>query len=231
MRTVIGLGLVLAACGNDGGGGSVSIDNLGMELATASCRKQFDCCTAAELTAQYMGITYEGQPITTEDQCVAFSNAVFSSLAVASYRTSIDMGRITYDGAAASACIDAIDALSCPAYAGGKVDDLAGCHPFLIPKVADGGGCTQDYECTSKNCEGETTPFGGQATDGACKPIPAIGAACEDNCATGAYCSSGTCAAFKTDGTACILSSECASDFCTGSPKACAPKPLTCDGI
>lgn len=226
--------VVLVGCGGDG---FVELDNLGTELAIASCSRQFDCCTDGEIMEQYMGITYEGQPITTEDQCVAFSNAVFTSFAVMQYQESIAMGRMEYDGAAAADCVAAITGLSCSGYSAGINQGVApSCPPFVIAKVPDGGGCTEDHECTSKNCEGEDTPLGGPRTDGMCKPIPGEGQACEEECATGLYCGStpsstmDTCLPFEANGGPCNRDSECASDHCDTTLRACADKPETCDG-
>lgn len=226
-------------CGGDDGGGSgfVELDGLGMELGIASCGLQFECCTDAEIMAQYMGITFEGQPITTEDQCVAFSNAVFTSFGVARYKESIALGRMEYDGAAAADCIAALESLSCAEYSASVNQGVApACRPFLIPKVADGGGCTLDDECASDNCEGESTPLGGPNTDGMCKPVPTAGQSCDDNCASGLYCgveqSTGMdiCQALKADGVQCNFRHECASDYCESGTRVCAAKPLTCDG-
>ena len=115
---------LLVGCGGDGGGGggngTVDLDNLGMELGVAGCGKQFSCCTDAEIMQQYMNITYDGQPITTEDQCVMFTTALFTSFGVANYKDSLAMGRIEYDGAAAADCIAALDALTCAQYSAGK---------------------------------------------------------------------------------------------------------------
>src|SRR5690349_9017102 len=95
---------LLVGCGGDdsgGGGGTIAIDDLGSRLATASCAKQFACCTDAEIMAQYMGIEYNDEPITTQEQCVGFANALFTGFAVAQYKTSIMAGRAEYDGSAA----------------------------------------------------------------------------------------------------------------------------------
>lgn len=229
--------ILLAGCGgdDDGGGGFVDLDNLSMELALAGCDAQFECCTDAEIMAQYMGISYEGQPITTEDQCVAFSNAVFSSFAVMPYKDSIAMGRMEYDGAAAADCIAAFKSLSCAEYSTGDISVTGSeCRPFVIALVADGGGCTQDHECTSDNCEGAKTPLGGPNTDGMCKPMPTAGQSCDENCATGLYCgldqSSGmdTCQPVKADGAQCNFDRECVSDHCE--TRMCTTKLPTCDG-
>lgn len=229
--------VLLIGCGGDDGGGFVEVDDLGMELGIASCSLQFECCTDAEIMAQYMGITFEGEPITTEERCVAFANAVFTSFAVAQYKESIAIGRMEYDGAAAADCIAAIESLSCAEYSAGVNEGIAPtCRPFVIPKVADGGGCTQDHECTSDNCEGESTPLGGPNTDGLCKPMPTAGQSCDDTCARGLYCGPDSsfgmdiCQALKADGEQCNRASECANDHCETGTRVCATKPLTCDG-
>ncbi|MGN6104303.1 MAG: hypothetical protein ACTHU0_04305 [Kofleriaceae bacterium] len=228
----------LVGCGGDGGSrGPVELDSLGMELAIASCGKQFDCCTDAEIMQQYMGITHNGEPITTEDQCVAFTNAVFVRFAVEQYRDSIAMGRVEYDGQAAADCITALDSLTCAQYGTGEAADLASaCRPFIVAAVADGGGCTRDYECTSDNCVGAIVPQDGPSTDGACEPMPTAGQLCNDHCAKGLYCgyeqSTGMkiCQASKADGLQCNLASECTSRYCDSATRTCATKPPTCDG-
>lgn len=225
--------VLLVGCGGDDGGGSVELDSLGMELGIVACGKQFACCTDVEIMEQYMGLTFEDQPITTEDQCVGFTTAVFTTFAVEQYKASIALGRMAYDGAAAADCIAALERLSCTQYGSGMAP---ACSPFVIPQVADGGGCTQDHECTSDNCEGASTPLGGPSTDGVCKPMPTAGQPCEDSCATGLYCgfdpSTGmeVCQSPKADGTSCTFDRECASDHCDTAMDTCAPRPLTCDG-
>jgi hypothetical protein len=231
--------ILLVGCGGGGeGGGTIDIDNLGLELGSASCSKQFECCTDAEIMQQFMNITFEGQPITTEEQCVAFTTAVFSGFAVVQYKDSIAMGRTEYDGTAAADCIAAIESLTCAQYSTGTIPDMASssCRPFILPKVADGGGCTQDYECTSDNCVGATVQPGGPNTDGMCKPMPTAGQRCDDECADGLYCgfdqSSGmeVCKATQSDGAQCSRARECTSKYCDTAMHMCAAKPLTCDG-
>jgi hypothetical protein len=226
----------LASCGGDGAGGSIDVDNLGSELAVAACERQFSCCTTAEITERYMGITFEGQPIDSEETCISFSSAVFAGFALASYKDSLAKGRMEYDGEAAANCVAAIEALSCAQY-GAEQFPESGCRPYLIPKVANGGGCTQDYECTSHNCVGEDTPLGEPATDGACMAMPTAGEACDENCAGDLICDSDfgsgvdTCRPARADGTQCNLDRECASDYCEEGTRVCAPKPATCNGL
>ncbi len=224
---------LLASCGGSGSGGSIAVDDLGSALAVAACERQFSCCTSAEITEAYTGITFEGQPIDSEETCVSFSTAVFSGFAIMSYKESIAKGRMEYDGAAAADCVAAIEALSCAKY-GAREFPQEGCQPFLIPKVANGGGCTQDYECTSNNCVGERTPLGEPPTDGACMPMPGAGEPCDERCAGDLICdadlgSPETCRPARADGMQCITDSQCASDHCDEG--ICASKPATCDGI
>lgn len=229
--------VLLVACGGGDGGGTTELDNLGMELALASCGRQFDCCTDAEIMEQYMGITYDGQPITTEEQCVALTNALFSGLAVPQYQASLAAGRIEYDGEAAADCIAAIESLTCAQYSAGQLNDSpSGCRPFILPKVADGGGCTQDSECTSRNCVGATVQPNGPSTDGMCQPMPTAGQRCDDDCASGLYCGYDLqagmeiCQAMKADGMECDFDDECTSDHCDSLSGRCATEAPTCDG-
>ena len=231
---------LLAGCGGDdsGSGGQISLDNLGSELATESCSKMFECCTDAEIMAQFMGIKFEGQPITTEEQCTSFTTAFFVGFAVESYKASIAAGRIDYDADAAGDCLAVLRGVSCSEYSSAQTgpDDFAGeCRPFIVAKVGDGGGCTQDYECTSDNCDGATVQPGGPNTDGVCKPKPTAGQACQHTCADDLYCgydqTAGMqiCQATKSDGAQCSSDHECKSDECNANMMCAAAAP-TCDG-
>ena len=64
---------------------------------------------------------------------------------------------------------------------------------------------------------------------GVCKPTVPVNGACTNalQCGTGAHCTSfvngaGVCTALKNDGVACVVSSECQSDYCNSAGK-CAP--------
>jgi hypothetical protein len=220
---------LLAGCG---GGGSVSVDNLGTELAKVGCSKIFECCTSAEVMQQFNGITVNGQPITTEAQCESFTGGLFSGFLTPEYKASIAAGRIEYDGDAAQSCLDAAANLSCSAYAMLSGHESVHCDkPFIIPKVADGGACSQSYECTSNHCETGS----GSGSDGTCAPLPTAGQACTSECAQGLYCgydqTSGNeiCQALKANGAMCSVGSECSSDNCTSGM--CADKAPVCDGM
>jgi hypothetical protein len=218
---------LLAGCG---GGGSVTIDNLGTELASVSCSKIFECCTDAEVMDQFANITVDGQPITTEAQCESFAGGLFSGLLTPEYKASIDAGRIKYDGEAAQSCLDAMANLGCSAYSMVTEKTSVVCNtPFIIPQVGDGGACTEDYECTSDFCDGAS-----DSMDGTCKPMPGAGDACTSTCADGLYCGfdqttgQEICQPIKANGEACTGDNECESDNCDSST--CTAKPPRCDG-
>ncbi len=229
---------VSVGCGGDddsGGGSPVAIDDFGTQLGHVSCVRLFDCCTDAEIMANFMGITVEGQPITTVEQCESLVAGLFTTYAVANYKASIELGRIEYSADAAGSCLGELGALSCSEYASlssSGADAPVYCEPFIIPKVGDGGACTEDYECTSDNCEGASTE---PKTDGTCKPTPTLGQDCDQACASGSYCTydqaagKRICVELKTDGTACQLDSECKSDNCDETDMCVTPAPK-CDG-
>ncbi len=240
MKRLVVCALLVACAGDDssGGGAPIALDDLGTHLAEVSCQKLFECCTDAEIMKEFMNITYMGQPITTEEQCVAFTAGFFNGLALPQWQASIAAGRMEYDASAAGGCVSASASLSCSEYAalssGNGNTSLAGtCEPFLIPKVANDGACSQDDECTSNNCVGATS-----STDGACKPMPGPGEACDGSCVDGYYCGYAdgqtmeTCIAFKANGAQCTVSDECTSGYCdsTASPSVCGTKAPTCDG-
>ncbi len=229
-----------AGCGG-GGSGGIALDNLGAEVSKASCAKIFECCDGAEIMEEFEGITVSGQPITTEAQCVQFTSALVAGFLTQAYKDSIAKGRIEYDGEAAAGCMAAIEAASCGEYSMQmSIDAPPGCESFVIPLVAEGGGCTQDYECTTDNCDGAMVIPGEPGTDGTCKPRSGLGQECRsDNCVDGAFCEFGSmagksiCKAQKADGQPCTFDEQCTSERCSGdsqSPGTCGAGTPRCDG-
>jgi hypothetical protein len=231
---IIVLGLVFG-CGG-GGSGGVPLDNLGIALGEASCEKTFECCNATEIMEEFDGVEVNGQPITTEAQCEAFVGGLATGFLVPGLKASVEAGRAEYDGDAAAACMAVLREASCSTFSmeDAIVLEGTGCEQFIIPKVAQGGACTQDYECTTDNCVGATTEPGGASTDGACQPKNTAGQTCMfDSCADGLFCgfdpntSMSTCQALKADGMTCSGDDECTSDNCEGT---CMTPPPRCDG-
>ncbi len=240
MKRLVVCALLVGCTGDDsaGGGSPIAIEDLGTQLSEVTCQKMFECCTDAEIMDQFMNITYMGQPITTEEQCVAFSAGFFNGLALPQWQASIAAGRMGYDASAAGGCVSASAGLSCSEYAdlssGNANTSLAGtCQPFLIPMVADGGACSQDDECTSDNCVGVSS-----SADGMCEPMPSAGEACNGSCIDGYYCGFATgdtmetCIALQASGTECTLDDECMTGYCdsTVSPHVCGTEAPSWDG-
>jgi len=220
----LGIAVLLVGCGGGSSSGPIPIDNLGTELAQASCSQMFACCTSAEIMQQFMNITYDGQPITTEAQCEGFAGGLFAGLITPEYKASIAAGRIKYDGQAARDCLDAFVNLGCSAYAQLSGAESVACDkPFVTPEVGDGGACSQSYECTSDYCEGARS-----GTDGTCKPKPTAGETCSGTCAQGLYCA-GTCQPLLANGAACTGDSQCTSNHCGSG--VCADRAPVCDGM
>lgn len=102
-------------------------------------------------------------------------------------------GMVTYDAAAARACIDALRARGCEALdASAKALDQA-CDNVFRGTVPEGGGCVVDDECTGDaRCDLEMCMGGGACCVGKCAPKPslvALGGDCAmETCVETAYC-------------------------------------------
>ncbi len=165
----------------------------------ALCSKNFECCDASEL---------EGK---TKSTCVTDNQQVLTFL-IAEINASQAQGRVSYDAKQSGTCIDSLNAMTCDEFKQGVGGNMAACMAFIMPKVAQGGACTQGYECTTGNCEGATSD---PPVDGMCVAAPvlaAIGQSCAANaCVDGAYCDSAgvTCQPLKGAGQACTSDNEC----------------------
>ena len=193
MRTLtwIGIGmLLLAGCSDD--------KDFSQNYAEALCSKNWECCPTSELADK------------TKADCVSNNQFGISAL-VGSINESQSKGRAAYDAGKAGACVDSLNAMTCDEFKQGG-GNMAACMAFVTPKVAEGGACTQDYECTTNNCQGATTD---PPVDGACAAaisLAPIGAACTAiECVDDAYCDSATstCVKVKGAGEACTSDSEC----------------------
>lgn len=198
----------LAACG-DGGGGGVAIDDLDSELARVTCAKLVECCTTQEFMEQTFGAE-------DETECRALFGA-FAGILVNVYKDSIAAGRLVYHGDRMADCVAAIEGQTCTEYAMVGDGDFAtaGCENPFEGKVAAGGQCALDEDCTSGWCTGDSVDFEGNITYGTCGAAPGSGMPCEDfECGDGLYCEASTCAPQKADGMACTDDDECTSGGC-----------------
>ena len=148
------------------------------------------------------------------------------SFLIAEINASQAQGRVSYDAEASGTCIDSLKAMTCDEFKQGIGGNMAACMAFIMPKVAQGGACTQDFECTTGNCEGADVSVD-PPVDGTCAAAPtlaAIGTSCATtSCVDGAYCDSttSTCVARKAAGETCTSDNECVNtcdtttDTCT----------------
>jgi len=91
----------------------------------------------------------------------------------------LDNGAV-HDGAALNACMNGIRTLSCDA----DPDSIAACNEVLSGTVANGGACSNNWQCVSGFCNTE------EVCPGTCAPRVALNGDCEswDQCQTGLEC-------------------------------------------
>jgi hypothetical protein len=169
----------LGAVGGDGAA-TIAIDDAPSTVAQDLCAKIYDCCSAEEI------MNLEG--IGTSQSSCEFAVAVVIGLRVTTVKPAIDAGRVSYDGAALSRCLDDYGAQSC-----GMLRSIESfqCDGLLVPEQAAGERCGVSDECSAGYCDGGTSA---DTPDGTCAPLKANG----DPCAADAECAGGSC---DTDGT------------------------------
>jgi hypothetical protein len=172
------------SCGGEteGSGGStpaptpIPLQNMPTELARVSCAKIYECCTQAErMQNPFLG--------STEQDC-AVTLAAFTTLIVPITQESITAGRVVYQGDVLASCLAQYSSLTCADAKSGAPSLEPTCSNFLLPQVAWGGTCEQDFECINGYCEQPSSSTPGQ------------------------------CQAMKPDGAGCSADSECTSDNC-----------------
>jgi MYXO-CTERM domain-containing protein len=220
-RAWIGLGmLLLASCSSN--------KDFPQKYAEAICSKNWECCPASELADK------------VKSDCVNNNEFGIGAL-VGEIKESQRKGRAAYDESKANTCADALSAMTCDEFkqTGGN---MTTCMSFVTAKVAEGGACTQDYECTTGNCQGANTADD-PPVDGACAAavsVAPIGATCSNiECVDGAYCdfTTSTCLASKGAGEACTSDSECinscdtATNTCTCYSGCSVAGPTTTRGV
>jgi len=213
---------ILVGCS---GGGGVTIDQLPTELAKSSCSKLSECCTAEEFKTQTLGAD-------TEAKCEQVLGG-FTTLGFGAINDSVHTGRVIYHSDKVRACLDAAAAASCVAYGADSGAGITACEGVFEPKVAIGGQCGNDIDCTTKYCSGDSIDLNGKITYGVCANGPTAGMPCDHgDCATGLSCDGSTCAAPRADGAACTLDEQCTSNGCNDDAQGrgtCGVR-TTCDG-
>jgi hypothetical protein len=210
MRKVSAIVLVTAwvtACGGSSAeftGGTIAIAELPDQLATALCKAEKACSPFFYRVA----FSSADCKTTVSEQ---LRESTFTQIQVA-----VDAKTVTYDGAKAESCIEAVAEGSC-AVLDNHLPTV--CREALAGTVAAGGDCDIDAQCTGlSRCE-----VTGGACPGKCAPLVTAGVACtrDGDCALGLTCSEATghCSAPAAAGEPCKGGSgaECAAGLlCVG---------------
>ena len=103
--------------------------------------------------------------------------------------------------------------MTCDQFKQGIGSNMAACMAFIMPNVAQGGACTQDFECMTDTCEGaidRARPSTG------CAWRPPVLAAAGQSCAVNALrrrrllrFATSTCQPLKGAGQTCTSDDEC----------------------
>ncbi len=137
-------------------------------------------------------------------------------------------GRLSYDSAKGTSCINAINAVPMPSRTAAQhATVVAACKDVLTGTQAIGAACRTNLECApGAACKNMV------AGAGTCAAIDALGAACtfsagrlrsnscsyHGNAETGRYCSdsdgNGVCENLLAAGAACLFDTQCASNLC-----------------
>lgn len=189
--------LMLGACGDDGGGGSaLKFEDYDAATVDALCQQFVRCGLAADQAA-----------------CVAtFQQTQTSATLVAD----VASGKVTFDGAAARECFDAIANASCEVTSVSYRTRPLACFTMFQGQVAEGDACTINEQCVSQHCG---VPSCGMACcPGTCvgdtAPVLAkLGESCElSPCDETSYCDQvdRTCVALRGANGSCQSGEACA---------------------
>lgn len=217
--------VLIASLGCNDDPAPVSVQEYGAEGSRWLCARLFDCCDADSRPAFFGAAS---PPPSTTEECIAYFDAslgpVFDTLA-----TSIDAGRVDYDGALAASCLEGFAEQSCQDFRAMVTGSVlvAQCDGVLRGRVADGGACSTLFDCESRSC----TAINADSL-GTCRAIAGEGEACGASavCATGFFCDvlaeAPVCTRSRVDGAECRISLECASFSCVDGE--CAPRAPLC---
>jgi hypothetical protein len=194
---------------DDGGRVIVPLDQFASYCAIVVCKKDFECCTQADLKGNSLANCESNIVSQLQSGVQAVSDG-------------IDRGRTVYNPDRAYQCLVAIATVGCPSWPIGTEDGLpAGCGAMVSPRVPSGGACRSAVECTTDFCSGATSN-----ADGTCLPRAASGQNCtqvllQNSCEDGLFCdSTNLCSATEPEGSACTLARNCASRTCSAATNA-----------
>jgi hypothetical protein len=205
LRTVGVVGIFAIACGHDGGGISAT-DYAGQEAA-AFCDYEVRCGLFANQTS-----------------CISYG-AIYVD---PSFSMLVDSGKVTFDGNAAQACLDALSTVPCDQTQMAARVTPSACNDIVTGTVAMSGTCEQNAECQSDAC---VLPDCGSAcctgSCGAAQAPAGSGEPCVTRaCDVGLACSetSQTCVPLGGSGAGCMLTEDCSYGLgCVGGECATLP--------
>ncbi len=186
---------MLGACGGDDGT-PVASDDFLHQLNEASCQQLTRCGLASSVEA-----------------CTAALDTVPVSVALTA---AIASGKVTFDGAAARDCFDAIAAASCEVTAVSYRARPETCLTYFHGAVAEGGACALDQECVSQKCAAPSCDMAccpGTCTGDTAPVLATTGDSCEiATCDAASYCDqvARTCRPLKGASASCESFEECA---------------------
>ena len=154
MRFAWVLGL-LAGCGaqiangGDAGGGpggkgdgtSLTPSTFLTKLGNNECDEAFTCRASFPSSSNHH---FEDEWGSTTDECYAGAAAYFMP---ADVEASVAAGKIKFDAGAAKACLSGIDYGSCSQFWQHGPQYPSACGSALVGTIADGGDCSNDFEC------------------------------------------------------------------------------------
>lgn len=205
---VVACAMALVACRD-----KYDIKNYADNLAEATCKKAYDCCSKDEIKASGQDVGYGDD----EDDCEGNFEAIFKDREER-LEKSVDAGRVAYDQDQFEKCLTAYEAKSCDELKSRLTEDVAECDTVFTATVANGGVCATDEDCTSGHCELAVDQDGDEAAEGICQAYAAVGAPCNETttCGPGSYCEGTSCVTAKADGDECTSNGQCNSGGCNG---------------
>lgn len=180
-----------------------SVDDYVVELAEVHCQRMLDCCTNDEY------VDWWTSAVGTQDCKTVWQ----SQLNVDDVHDALDDGRVTFDPAAAHACLEALRVQACGEFEPAYRYRETYCAASLRGRVADGGACALDVECESTRC----TRDGSGVLGGHCTPVAGRGEVCGNGvrCEAPDACQAdGRCGPGLPAGETCKADSECIDDWC-----------------
>jgi hypothetical protein len=156
----------------------IALEDVPGQLRRVICEKVFSCCSAADL---------KNNPDlgTTVASCEAKLDGEATFL-LADVGASVAQGRLVYRGDKMAACMAELKGRTCEIakMPYGDLDVTELCRAAFEPQVAEGGACSDYWDCIGGWCLGDN---GGLQDH--CSPLKPVGGDCDE----GPECLSGVC--------------------------------------